>query len=491
MKSFALTVSTLLGTLGVFAAPTATITSAVQDVDTRVVTVNYTLSEAAIVTLDVVTNGVSIGAGNIKSVWGDANKKLAAGNHTLMWQPLDDWPVNLGTDGCQIVVTPWSLENPPPYMVVMLGMASNVNFYAAAEAVPCGVVSDLSRKYQMVFSKIPAAGVRWQMGQATPVSGDDKEVVHYVTLTNDYYMGVFPVTFEQSNMMAPASQISNTGPRPDNVTCYEDLRGATSGHDWPNDGHAVASDSLIGQFRAQSGLEGLDLPTEAEWEFACRAGSSTTYCYGDDVSAFTNYGWCNVSDFSKQGGTVYPNALHVDRHAVTNGTRNMQMQIPGLLLPNAYGLYDMHGNVWEWCLDWYSENYAVAGSDVTAPTGPSSGSARVCRGGSYAHHPWQASVGFHSAAGTCAPNSPYYPVGYRLCCPVNMRTAEDGEGTDGTPVAAVASVTDFAPAAKSEMAADGLGTAQDPLDFVSQLLFIKDGLNFNSNPFIGIQIRIR
>ena len=72
-----------------------------------------------------------------------------------------------------------------------------------------------------------------------------------------------------------------------------------------------------------------------------------------------------------------------------------------------------------------------------------------------------------------------------------MRTAEDGAGTDGTPVAAVASVTDFAPAAKSEMAADGLGTAQDPLDFVSQLLFIKDGLNFNSNPFIGIQIRIR
>ena len=477
MKRFALTVSTLLGTFGTFAAPTVTVTSAVQDVDTRVVTVNYTLNEAAIVTLDVLTNGVSIGAGNIKSVWGDANKKLVVGSHTLMWQPLDDWPVNLGTDGCQIVVKPWSLENPPPYMVVMLGMASNVNFYASAEAVPCGVVSDLSRKYQMVFSRIPAAGVRWQMGQSAPVSGDDKEIAHYVTLTNDYYMGVFPVTFEQRNMMAPSSQTSTTGNRPDNTTSYETLRGLTSGHDWPNDGHAVAADSLIGQFRAQSGLEGLDLPTEAEWEFACRAGATTKWYFGDDGNLFDDYGWRLQSDTTKHGGTTY--------------SGNHRMQVPGLLLPNAYGLYDMHGNVWEWCLDWYSENYAVAGSDVTAPTGPSSGSTRICRGGSFAHNDWQCSAGFHATGATSAPGSSYYTIGFRLCCPVNMRTAEDGVGTGGTPVAAVASVTDFAPAAKSEFAADGLGTAQDPLDFVSQLFFIKDSLNFNSYPFLGIQIRIR
>ena len=167
------------------------------------------------------------------------------------------------------------------------------------------------------------------------------------------------------------------------------------------------------------------------------------------------------------------------------------MQVPGLLLPNAYGLYDMHGNVWEWCLDWYSENYAVAGSDVTAPTGPSAGSARICRGGSFAHHSWQASAGFHAVGATSAPGSPYYTIGFRLCCPVNMRTAADGEGTGGTPVAAVANVTGFAPAAKSEGVVADLGTSEDPLDFVSQLFSIKDGLNINSYPFHGIQIRIR
>ena len=467
MKRFALTVSALLGSLGAFAAPTVTIIGTpVQDASTREITVSYSLSEPAIVTLDVLTNGVSIGAGNVRSVWGDVNRKLAAGSHALTWQPLDDWPVNLAADGCQIAVTPWSLEDPPPYMVVALGMASNVSFYAAAEAVPCGVVSDLSRKYQMVFSRIPARNVRWQMGQSSPVSTDDKEIAHYVTLTNDYYMGVFPATFEQRNMMAMSSQSSSKGDRPDNTTSYEQLRGATSGHDWPRDGHAVADDSIIGQFRAQSGLEAIDLPTEAEWEFACRAGASTLYYFGSSDSVFDDYGWRNESDTTKHGGTTY--------------SGNNRMQVPGLLLPNAYGLYDMHGNVWEWCLDWYSESYAVAGSDVTAPTGPSTGTVRICRGGSFAHHSWQASAGFHATGATSAPGSSYYTIGFRLCCPVDMRTAGDGAGTGGTPVAAVASVAGFAPAAKSELAAGGLGTPEDPLDFASRLFFVEDGLDINS-----------
>jgi formylglycine-generating enzyme required for sulfatase activity len=425
----------------------------------------------------VLTNGVSIGAGNVRSVWGDANRKLAAGAHALMWQPLEDWPVNLGAGGCQIVVKPWSLENPPPYMVVMLGMASNVSFYASAEAVPCGVVSDLSRRYQMVFSKIPAAGVRWQMGQSTPVSDDDREVPHYVTLTNDYYMGVFPVTFEQRNMMAPSSQTSTTGNRPDNTTSYETLRGSTSGHNWPTDGHAVAADSLIGQFRAQSGLERLDLPTEAEWEFACRAGAATRWYFGDDASVFDDYGWRLQSDTTKHGGTTY--------------TGNHRMQVPGLLLPNAYGLYDMHGNVWEWCLDWYSESYAAAGSDVTAPTGPGSGERRICRGGSFAHNDWQCSSGFHAQGGAQAPGSPYYTIGFRLCCPVDMRTAADGAGTGGTPVAAVASVAGFAPAAKGEAAVAGLGSALDPLDFVSVLDALAAELNFDSREPSGALMTVR
>jgi formylglycine-generating enzyme required for sulfatase activity len=99
------------------------------------------------------------------------------------------------------------------------------------------------------------------------------------------------------------------------------------------------------------------LPTEAEWEYACRAGTTTTYCFGEDP--FGNrlgfYAWYNVNS----GGQT---------HEV------------GSRAPNRWGLFDMHGNVWDWCQDWYGN---LPGGNVTDPQGPGSGSSRVFRGGSW------------------------------------------------------------------------------------------------------------
>lgn len=106
-------------------------------------------------------------------------------------------------------------------------------------------------------------------------------------------------------------------------------------------------------------MEGTDkyrLPLEAEWEYACRAGSTTSFCYGNDEAMLGEYAW-------------YDNNCREQTHPV------------GRKKPNAWGLYDMHGNVWEWCQDWESEDYP-SGHNVNTER-PSSGSNRVLRGGGW------------------------------------------------------------------------------------------------------------
>ena len=182
----------------------------------------------------------------------------------------------------------------------------------------------------------------------TFLMGSQKQ--HEVTLTKGFYMQTTEVTQRQWHEVM--------GTRPWYGERY--VRDADN-----NPAVYVSWEDAQAFIRALNRMEGKDkyrLPTEAEWEYVCRAGSTTSFCFGVSKSQLKYYAWYDE------------NAWDVgDKYAHRVGTKK----------PNAWGVYDMHGNVWEWCQDWYG-NYP-SGS-VTDPQGLSSDSRRVGRGGSW-HFP--------------------------------------------------------------------------------------------------------
>jgi formylglycine-generating enzyme required for sulfatase activity len=167
----------------------------------------------------------------------------------------------------------------------------------------------------------------------------DEQPVHRVTITKPISMGKYEITQPQwtAVMGKNPSQFAGSDLPVERVTWEE-------------------ANEFCRRLSAMVGKT-YRLPTEAEWEYACRAGSTGLWSFGDDERSLQRFAW-------------YDENARQATHAV--GTRK----------PNAWGLHDMHGNVWEWCADWYSAS-AYAGGDATDPSGPASGEARVMRGGSY------------------------------------------------------------------------------------------------------------
>jgi len=169
-------------------------------------------------------------------------------------------------------------------------------------------------------------------------SGDEKPQ-HRVRITQPFYLGIYEVTQAEYEcvMEFNPSGFKESGP----LSPVE----------------YVSWDDAAEFCRRLSEKEGMTyrLPTESEWEYACRAGSVTHYSFGDGDSALGEHAW-------------YIGNSEAKTHAV------------GQKRPNAWGLWDMHGNVWEWCADWYGPYDKEIGDN---PTGPSAGTGRVYRGGGW------------------------------------------------------------------------------------------------------------
>jgi len=164
---------------------------------------------------------------------------------------------------------------------------------------------------------------------------------------------------------------------------------------------------------------GYGLPTEAQWEYACRAGTTTLW-------------HCEDSDTTLQ------------EHAWFVGNADGKTHPVGQLKPNAWGLYDMHGNVWEWCEDWYGPDY-YAQSLLRDPSGPTTGSSRVCRGGCYliSARRCRSANRYH-----CSPNARSFNFGFRVASVLSSKPTDQDVSAEG----AKASKNDNLPGRKDHIA---------------------------------------
>jgi formylglycine-generating enzyme required for sulfatase activity len=272
-----------------------------------------------------------------------------------------------------------------PIVILMVVLQSGCN---DLPDVPGNQPKVLTNSIDMKLVLIPKG--TFMMGSPPDEKGSEEdERRHEVTISRDYHLGMHEVTQAQYKKIMGKNPSHFQGNavaerHPETNRVVKDVDSAN---------HPVEQVSWEDAVEFCQRLSALPeekkagrvyrLPTEAEWEYACRAGSQTAHSFGSDEKSLVNFGWY---DSNSKGMT----------HAV------------GLKKANAWGLYDMHGNVWEWCADRYGE---YPKGSATDPRGPEAGSDRVDRGGS-----WLLVAVFCRSANRfrCDPSFRYDSLGFRV-----------------------------------------------------------------------------
>jgi len=358
---------------------------------------------------------------------------VSNGARRIVWDPAKTGYTNAILPRFNVDIAP---TNTPLYMIVDLtkeaGATNQIEYVYEADLVAgqwgswernavtnngtpvhsviwTGVTNDAlykTKTEKLVLRRVPAG--TFAMGSAVPPTITTR-------LTKDFYVGVFEVTQKQWALVMgnsyPSFHTTSRDARPVERVSYLDIRGSANNVppvNWPSTGAQVSSTNFLGRLRSLTGIGDFDLPTEAQWEYACRAGTTTHYNDGKGTpGVLTSNDQINVLGRYKWNGGFYWNGTGWVTGLATLGPENGSA-IVGSYLPNAWGLYDTLGNVWELCLDWWKAGAPPGGDD---PTGNNTGAERTRRGGSLEH---DATYATSASRFNSVPTETYKFNGFRL-----------------------------------------------------------------------------
>ena len=334
---------------------------------------------------------------SMKSLTGQGAKDPVkdGGPYTVTWDMAKDAPA---FNSSAFNVRIHAIAGIAPYLVIDLQ-----TWKKRYSSQPPNLDDDTCRTTELWLRQIPAG--TFTMGcDSTEVGYTGYEFAkHQVTLTQMFYIGVFECTQKQWELVMGSNPSSYKGDsRPVECVSYKMIRGtgAQAGAGWPTYGHAVDSTSFIGKLQEKTGLT-FDLPMEAQWEYACRAGTTTALNSGKNLTSTSSDGAMN------EVGRYYYNQSD-GKGGYSSGHTKV-----GSYLPNAWGLYDMHGNVWEWTLDWWGANTSSTAAE-TDPVGPNAGSYRVLRGGNWNNNAYDCRSAGRYDYNPSGNNYGY--IGFRVLC---------------------------------------------------------------------------
>jgi len=357
-----------------------------------------------------------------------ATNTVKAGKHSMVWDAAKD----LGTfSSANFQLKMYAGKRLARYVVVDLSSgSSSTNYPVRFSHVGPDLSDDTCRTTELWLRLVPP-GEFWMGSPADEFGRDSFEDLHHVTFTKPFYIGVFEVTMQQWMLVqggwynywgspsysssseyiycAPEfSSSTNWSVRPVNQQAFAGGNNEIRGSQYPNATTGFDSDSFFARLRSRAKVSGFDLPTESRWEYACRAGTMTALYNGKNISDTVTS--AALAEIAAYYGNRFNDARYSDE-SVSIGTTPV-----GSFRPNALGLYDMLGNVWELCRDGFPNDISGLGTekliDPPALGGDGSWGKFIRRGGWWksparecrAAQRWWSSLTDHNVA-----------VGFRVC----------------------------------------------------------------------------